>query len=243
MDGRENLHPAYVIHTRAFRDTSLIVEVFTPQYGRLSLLARGAKSGKSKKALILQPFRSLHVSWAGRGDLPILSGVEEAGDFMRLQGVALACGYYINELIYYLVPRHEPATNLFAHYWQALQSIAEESSRDTGLRQFEFLLLQQIGYAPQLTHDSRSGVPIKRGENYRYLIPDGPVAADSAGENGIAVGGDTLLDLSESNFTNPDSSRETRNLMRALMHYHLDGRELISRSLFSSFKNLQAADS
>jgi len=237
MNARENLHLAYVLHTRAFRDTSLIVEVFTPQYGRVSLLARGAKSGKKKQSLMLQPFRSLHVSWAGRGELPVLSGVEEAGGFMRLQGLALACGYYINELIYYLVPKQEPAVSLFAHYWPALQAISDAAHRESGLRQFELLLLEQIGYDPQLTHDSGTGAPIQRGTSYRYLVPDGPVAV--VGENdtgGIVVSGDTLLDLDECVFNNPDSIREARNLMRALIHYHLDGRELVSRSLFSGFK-------
>ncbi len=235
---RVNLQPAYVIHTRAFRDTSLIVEVFTPEFGRMSLLARGAKSGKAKKSLILQPFRMLQVSWTGRGELPLLSAVEEAGSFIRLQGMALACGYYINELIYYLVPRYEPAAHLFARYWPVLEWINTEDQRDIALRLFEFTLLEQIGYAPQLDHDIETGLPIDTDKTYRYRIPEGPVLAELAGKSGVEIGGQTLIDLQAGDYANPATARQVRDLMRSLVHFHLDGRELLSRSLFSSFSKL-----
>ncbi|OED38270.1 DNA repair protein RecO [Chromatiales bacterium (ex Bugula neritina AB1)] len=237
---RVTLQPAYVVHTRAFRDTSLIVEVFTPEYGRMSLLARGAKSGKAKKSLILQPFRALHVSWAGRSELPVLSAVEEAGNSLRLQGEALACGYYVNELIYFLVPRFEPSTNLFAEYWPVIESLTTVERREEALRTFEVTLLEQIGYAPQIAHDIESGLPIEPGKNYRYRIPEGPVQVENTDKSGIAIGGHALLDLQRQAYAHPATSREIRFLMRSLIHYHLDGRELISRTLFSSFRKIDS---
>lgn len=235
---RQDLHPAYVVHTRAYRDTSLIVEFFTPGYGRTTLLVRGAKSGKVKKALVLQPFRSLHVAWTGRGDLPLLTAVEEAGASVRLQGAALACGYYVNELIYYLLPKHEPAAELFVQYWPVVEAIQNEATRDNALRQFEFSLLDQTGYSPLLSHEKGSGAAIDSTLQYRYQIPDGPVPDDIAGVAGIPVSGQTLLELANAEFDKLSHNREARDLARALIHYHLNGRELISRSLFSGFQTL-----
>lgn len=236
---RQELHPAYVIHTRAYRDTSLIIEIFTPTHGRVSLLARGAKSGKVKKALMLQPFRKLHVSWAGRGDLPVLTAVEEVGQSLRLNGQSLACGYYINELVYYLVPKHEPAEELFVQYWPVIEALNETHLRDHALRQFEFSLLDQTGYTPLLSHEKEGNVEINPMMSYRYLIPDGPVREEIAGTSGIAVSGTTLLELAAMNYAALSHVKEARDLARALIHYHLNGRELISRTLFTSFQSVK----
>ena len=239
---RHELHPAYVIHTRAYRDTSLIIEIFTPTHGRVSLLARGAKSGKVKKALVLQPFRKLHVSWAGRGDLPVLTAVEEAGESLRLSGQSLACGYYINELVYYLVPKHEPAEELFVQYWPVVAALNEEHLRDHALRQFEFALLDQTGYTPLLSHEKEGDVEIDALMNYRYVVPDGPVREEDAGVAGVAgvaISGKTLLELASMDYSSLSNIKEARDLARALIHYHLNGRELVSRTLFTSFQSLK----
>ena len=238
---RQDLIPAYVIHSRAYRDTSLIIEVFTPTHGRVSLLVRGAKSGKVQKALILQPFRKLHISWAGRGELPVLAAVEEVGEFIRLQGASLACGYYINELIYYLLPRHEPAPELFVQYWPVVEAISNEITRDSALRQFEFALLDQTGYSPLLSHEKNGSAEVDSAVNYYYQVPDGPVRAENSESKGVPVSGQTLLELSSMNFTSLTNNKEARDLSRALIHYHLNGRELLSRSLFASFNALNPA--
>lgn len=238
---RQELHPAYVIHTRAYRDTSLIIEIFTPTHGRVSLLARGAKSGKVKKALVLQPFRKLHVSWAGRGDLPVLTAVEEVGESLRLSGQSLACGYYVNELVYYLVPKHEPAEELFVQYWPVVEALNEVHLRDHALRQFEFALLDQTGYTPLLSHEKEGDVEIQASLNYRYLIPDGPVRDENIGTTGVAVSGQTLLELASMEYSSLSNIKEARDLARALIHYHLNGRELVSRTLFTSFQSLKPA--
>ncbi len=236
---RQELHPAYVIHTRAYRDTSLIIEVFTPAHGRVSLLARGAKSGKVKKSLILQPFRKLHVSWAGRGELPVLTAVEEEGKSLRLSGQSLACGYYVNELVYYLLPKHESAEQLFVQYWPVVQALTEEHLRDHALRQFEFTLLEQTGYTPLLSHEKHGDTEIQAQLHYRYQIPDGPVLEDIAGNTGIAVSGSTLLELANRDYASLSNIKEARDLARGLIHYHLNGRELVSRTLFTSFQSLK----
>ena len=236
---RFDLHPAYVIHTRSYRDTSLIVEVFTPAQGRMSLLVRGAKTGKSKKSLVLQPFRKLQVSWAGRGELPVLSTVEEVGGSLRLQGEALACGYYVNELVYHLLPRFEPAAELFVLYWPVIEAIMHSETRDAALREFEFSLLEQTGYAPLLSNEWQTGNAIDGAQRYRYIIPEGPEPVGSG--KGLTVSGTTLLELYQQQYDDLSHMKEARDLARALLHYQLNGKELLSRSLFTSLQKLQVS--
>ena len=236
--GRKELEPAYVIHRRAYSDTSMIVELFTPAYGRVSVLARGVKRGKAQKSLLLQPFRSLHVSWTGRGELPVLTAAEEAGNALHLQGEALACGYYINELIYHLVPKFEAAQTLFTHYWPTVCACDELEQRDRNLRYFEVALLEQLGLAPTLGQDILTGESIDVHRRYCYRVPDGPVAYENAEGIGVEISGSTLLDIAAMNFTSAQTQSESKKLTRALLHYHLDGKEILSRALFKSFSQL-----
>ncbi len=238
--GRKPLEPAYVIHRRPYGDTSLIVELLTPAQGRVSVLARGVKRGKSQKALLLQPFKSLHVSWTGRGELPVLTAAEEAGNSLYLQGEALACGYYVNELIYHMVSKHSPAHDLFAHYGPTLQACTEPEERDRGLRYFEITLLEQLGLSPMLDRDTNGGAPIDANGLYYYKIPEGPVHEADAEVSidgtrvGIEISGATLLSIADMDFSAPQTLTESKKLTRALIHYHLDGKQLMSRALFKS---------
>ncbi len=236
--GRKPLEPAYVIHRRAYSDTSLIVELLTPEQGRVSVLAKGVKRGKSQKALLLQPFRSLHVSWIGRGELPVLTVAEEAGRSVHLQGEALACGYYVNELVYHLVPKFEPAPELFTLYWPTIQGCCEPATRQADLRHFEVALLEHLGLAPTLDHDIVTGHATDANSTYYYRVPEGPVPANVANGNGIEISGASLLNIAVMDFSESVTRVEAKRLTRALLHYHLDGKELLSRALFKSFSNL-----
>lgn len=238
--GRKSLEPAYVIHRRAYSDTSLIVELLTPGHGRVSVLARGVKSGKTQKSLLLQPFRSLHVSWTGRGELPVLTAAEEAGNALHLKGESLACGYYVNELVYHLVPKFEPATDLFTHYWPTIQACVDPLQRQEKLRYFEVALLEQLGLAPTLNHDIVTGQATVNEHKYYYRIPEGPVQADdvNGNNNGIEISGATLLSIASMDFSSEQTQTEAKRLTRALLHYHLDGKELLSRALFKSFSSI-----
>lgn len=239
--GRKQLEPAYVIHRRPYSDTSLIVELLTPSNGRVSVLARGVKRGKSQKSLLLQPFKSLHAAWLGRGELPVLTTAEEAGNSLFLQGEALACGYYINELIYHLVPKHEPAADLFSLYGPTLEACTIPDKRATALRYFEIALLEQIGLSPTLDHDIINTEAIDENAMYYYKIPEGPVPSDKASvdengnKNGVPVSGAGLMSIANMDFSEPKTQQEAKRLARALIHYHLDGRELLSRALFKNF--------
>ena len=239
--GRKPLEPAYVIHRRAYSDTSMIVELLTAEQGRVSVLARGVKRGKSQKALLLQPFRSLHVSWTGRGELPVLTAAEEAGKALHLQGEALACGYYVNELVYHLVPKFEPAPELFTHYWPTIQGCCEAATRQADLRYFEVALLEQLGLAPTLDHDIVTGRATDIDSIYYYRVPEGPVPANVANGNGIEISGASLMNIAALDFSETATQTEAKRLTRALLHYHLDGKEVLSRALFKSFSKLRVS--
>jgi DNA repair protein RecO (recombination protein O) len=239
--GRDNLVPAFLLHSRAFRDTSLIIDLLTPQYGRMSVIAKGVRGGKRSRALLLQPFKALHVGWVGRGELPLLTTVEEArNDFQstQLQGQALACGYYLNELAWRLLPVNEPAPELFARYLPSLLALNSDT-RDIALREYEITLLRQIGYAPELQHDIDTGAAIVAGQRYHYRIPDGPVATDDTLVPTLS--GAALQAMVDLDFSDDNCLREVRDLMRRLIHYHLEGRELESRKMFRMFGELGQA--
>ena len=119
------LQPSYVLHRRAFRDSSLLVELFTPKYGRVGLIARAARQSSSRLQGVVQPFRSLLVSWSGNGELPTLSAAEAEGGAWWLTGQALMGGFYVNELLVRLLHRFDPHPNLYAVYHNTVQALAE----------------------------------------------------------------------------------------------------------------------
>ncbi len=122
---RVSLQPAYVLHHRPYRDSSLLLEIFTPDHGRVGLVARGARSPKSRLYGVLQPFQPLLISWVGRGELATLSGAEANGPPQRLQGKSVISGFYINELLLRLLHRHDPHAALFDGYARTLPLLAQ----------------------------------------------------------------------------------------------------------------------
>ena len=112
-------------------------------------------------------------------------------------------------------------------------------TRDAALRKFEFSLLEQTGYAPLLSHEWQTGNAIDAAQRYRYIIPEGPEPV-GAGQ-GLTVSGTTLLELCHQRYNDLSHMKEARDLARALLHYQLNGRELLSRSLFTSLQKLQVS--
>ncbi len=232
--------PAYVLHSYPFRETSLIVEVFSRDFGRMALLARGARRPRSAIRGLLMAFQPIEIGWAGKGEVLTLMKAEWQGGQPLLSGEALFCGYYLNELLMHLLPREDAHEQLFAHYTRMLARLAADPSgkvREADLRSFEKALLQELGYGLTLSHDSAGG-PIHPEAFYTYRIEQGPVRLEHDAGAAQVVIGKTLLDIEAEDFSDPRSRYESKALMRTLMAYYLAGKELETRKIFKELQEL-----
>ncbi|MDE2586311.1 MAG: DNA repair protein RecO [Betaproteobacteria bacterium] len=228
--------PAYVLHAYPFRETSLIVEAFTRDFGRVALLARGARRPRSALRGLLMGFQPLEVGWAGKGEVLTLMKAEWQGGQPLLSGQALFCGYYLNELLIHLLPREDAHEHLYAVYAETLRRFAE-GVREADLRRFEKSLLQELGYGLSLSTDA-DGRAVEEGGFYAYEIERGPVRLARPGSSALAVSGKTLLDLAHEDFADARSQAEAKQLMRALMAHYLGGKGLETRKIFMELQEL-----
>lgn len=186
LSSRKNCQPAYLLHSRPYRNTSLIIEVFSHEYGRLGMVVRGARTARSRWAAVLQPFQRLLLSWQGQGELKTLTAAETEGPSCWLQGNTLISGLYANELLLRLLQREDPHPALLLYYEQLLESFRDNQVQDQGaqaavvlleqnLRRFEKYLLQELGYGLLLEQDARTGEPVQAESRYYYYLDEGPV--------------------------------------------------------------------
>lgn len=235
---RVTLQMAYVLHTRPYRDTSQLIEIFSRDHGRIGLVARGARSGKSRYAGLLQPFAPLLLSWQGRGELPTLSEVEAAGIATPLNYHHLLSGFYLNELLMRLLQRGDPHPNLFDTYASTLTALTN-STQEIALRGFERTLLQEIGYGLILDVDVGSGDVVQDSVTYSYYPDQGPIRAVHGDESGIKVHGRTLRAIATDHYPDETTRREAKQLMRAALSVHLGDRPLKSRELYRQQHSVQ----
>ncbi|MFZ1827723.1 MAG: DNA repair protein RecO [Candidatus Competibacteraceae bacterium] len=225
------LQPAFILHRRPYRNSSLLLEAFSREHGRLGLVARGAAASRSRLKGVLQPFTPLLLSWTGDGDLATLSGGEEAGrPIALLQDRALA-GLYVNELLVRLLPRRDIQSTVFAAYETLLGELATVPNEEPSLRRFEKRLLEELGYGLSLDCDAASGQPIIAEAHYRYVLDQGPLIADQV-QIGIPISGQGLLALREDRLTDPGVLKEVKRLTRAALAVQLQGRVLKTRELY-----------
>jgi DNA repair protein RecO (recombination protein O) len=228
---RIKLDPAYVLHSRSFRETSLIVEALTREHGRVAVVARGARSARSRWRNVLQPFRPLLLSWNQKSDLGTLTAADQVASPPALQGQSLYCGLYLNELLMRLLHRGDPHTEVFERYRFVLSELASEVPPQPVLRVFEKNLLEAIGYAMLLDREYGSDEAIQPQNWYTYRPDRGPVLA--SGPDRHRVSGKALLELHAENLQTA-SLPELRMLMRTVIGYHLGDKPLASLSLFST---------
>jgi DNA repair protein RecO (recombination protein O) len=228
---RIQLEPAYILHSRSFQETSLIVEAFTREHGRVAVVARGAKSARSRWRNVLQPFRPLLLSWNQKSDLGTLTAVDQVASPPALQGQALYCGLYLNELLMRLLHRGDPHAEVFERYRHVLSELASEAAPQPLLRVFEKHLLEAIGYAMLLDREYDSGEEILPQRWYDYSPQRGPIAGPGPGKG--RVSGTALLALHTEDL-HAENLLELRMLMRNVIGYHLGDKPLASLSLFSA---------
>ena len=176
MSKRRADHQAgYVLHTYPYKETSLIVEAFTRNFGRVALLARGARRPRSAMRGVLLSFHPLRLGWSASAELGNLISAEWSGALQPLSGRGLMCGFYLNELLLRLLPRDDPHEALFDAYAGSLKALSEGVPQPSVLRSFEKRLLAELGYAPLLERDAASGAPIEPGRRYVYEPDRGPM--------------------------------------------------------------------
>ena len=184
--------PAFILHSHPFRETSLLLEVFSRNHGRLAMVARGARRPRSVLRGVLMNFQPLRLSWFGKGEVRTLHAAEWQGGQPQLQGTALLCGFYLNELLLNLTARDDPHESLFDYYQYTLQRLAHESDHAGTLRNFEKHLLQELGYALLLDQEAGGGRPVEPDGRYRYVIERGVLRDGPDAPEGVALAGKTL---------------------------------------------------
>jgi DNA repair protein RecO (recombination protein O) len=235
---RQDNQQGYVLHTYAFRETSLVVETFTRAHGRVAMVARGAKRPRSAMRGSLMAFQPLGLSWSGRGELRLLLRAEWQGGQQRLQGEALLCGFYLNELLMKLLPREDAHEQLFLDYQTALARLAQEVEPGAVLRRFEMALLRELGYALALDRDSASGAEIDPYRSYAYELERGPVPVNGAAYTGLVLSGQTLLDIVRDDYSDPQTLQQAKALMRLLISHRLEQKPLNSRRIYEELQQL-----
>ncbi|HET7598634.1 MAG TPA: DNA repair protein RecO [Burkholderiales bacterium] len=236
---RHDGQPAFVLHSYPFRETSLIIEAFACESGRVALVARGARRPRSALRGVLRAFQPLLLTWSGRGELRTLHKAEWHGAYMALSGLPLICGFYLNELLLKFLARDDPHERLFAVYQETLDALAGGGESAGILRRFEKHLLRELGYGLILDRDADSGAPIAAEARYTYVVDRGPIVqpGDAAGL-GVELTGQTLIDMQSDNYATVETLQQSKALMRALINHYLGDRTLHTRQLLRDLRAL-----
>ena len=239
--GIVNTQVAYILHKRSYRETSSIVDVLTKDFGRLSLMARSSRGPRSKTAGNLLQFTPLVVSWQGKGEMPNLKTAERADiKAPDLKKRSLLVAMYINELLTYMLHKHDVHEDVFEHYHHTLYELQDDGGLEIALRKFEIKLLELLGFGLNIEREADSGESIKPGRFYEYHLEYGPVScSDSPTDNDSRiprVSGHCLLALSANRYDMISGDAgylaELKQLMRFVIAHHLGNKKLKSRELF-----------
>jgi DNA repair protein RecO (recombination protein O) len=230
---------AYVLHTYAYKETSLIVETLTEHHGRVALVAKGAKRPNSALRGLLQPFLPLQLTYVGKGEVKTLTQAEWRPGLELVPARALMSGYYVNELVLKLVPRDDPNVELFEPYALAIHTLAQTEHAASALRRFELALLAGLGYGVNLERCADSGQPISQDRRYRWMPERGVV--EHAPTDAFEIAGDVLRALAENQPLAGARAGEAKRFMRTVLAVHLEKRALASRALAHEMQLLMEA--
>lgn len=230
---RIDSQPVYVLHTYPFKETSLVVELFSKDFGRVAAVAKGARRPRSAMRGMLQSFQTLSGAWSGKNELRNLHSLDWSAGLLLLRGEALMCGFYLNELLLRLLPREDAHEALFDYYTQTLQTLMTAKDLANTLRKFELTMLQEMGYAVPLTHDENE-VAIDPARTYRYEADYGANLSKTTlnnTPNGVSLLGKTLLDMAQGDYSHAQTKLQSKQLMRYLLAHYLGDKPLHTRQL------------
>lgn len=230
----EGWQRAFVLHSRPYSETSLLLDLFSESHGRLRVLAKGARARRSQLKGTLQPFTPLLVRWTGRGEVKTLTKAEAVSLALPLSGMTLYCGLYVNELLSRVLQQESPFSELFFDYLHCLQMLAESSSSpEPALRRFELALLGHLGYGVDFLHCAGSGEEIADTMNYSYREEKGFIASLVVSQRSFS--GRQLRALWARDFPDVDTLRAAKRFTRIALKPYLGGKPLKSTELFRQF--------
>jgi len=234
------LQPAYLLHSRPFRDTSLILDFLTPDYGRISAISRGARSARSKSKSLLQPFTPVLISLSGKSELKTLRNIELRRPLHSLKGERLFSAMYMNEIIARLFQAHEADPAFFLEYEAALDALTGAAYPEPVLRHFELTLLEALGYGVDFSTEAHTHEPLQADRWYYFQEESGFIRVQDEGARGDAgvsshqlYAGQDLLCIQDRDFSAPSTRRTAKLVIRGILGNHLGPTPLRSRSLFS----------
>ncbi len=240
--------PAYVLHRYDWSESSLILEVFTRHYGRIALVAKGAKRPSSNFRPVLLPLQPLQVAFGGDAEIRTLKSAEWAGGNVMPTGDALLSGYYLNELLLRLMARDDPHENLFDAYARVVQLLGSGhgDALQASLRAFELLLLREIGLLPAL--DAQTLTLARLAPDLRYsLVPEGGLREAGEGDRAALNGSQWLALQRALDDSAPfaatlmacvDMQQELKYQLRALLNYHCGVSTLRTRQMMRELQTL-----
>lgn len=229
---RVDLTPVYVLHTRPFRNTSLIVDLFSQTHGRVTAVARNARGPKSRYQGQLQLFTPMLASWVGNHELKTLGAVELNGMSVQLNQNPLFCGFYCNELLVKLLHKEDPHSALFDCYELSLRRLEKNDSIPAVLRYFEKKLLEDLGYALPLSYEARSHEVIRSDAYYQFVPNQGFFRSDAVDDVQYSFSGRVLLGIAAEQFDDDAVLLAAKRLMRMALSVVLGNQPLNSRDLF-----------
>lgn len=236
---RQDQQPVFVLHTYPFKETSLVVELFSRNFGRIAAVAKGARRPRSSMRGMLQAFQPLLATWSGKNELRTLHALEWGEGLLLLPGQALMCGFYLNELLLRLLAREDEHGALFDYYAQTLRLLAASRENAVILRRFELKLLQAMGYAVPLTHDER-GQALQPEQLYCYVPERGacPLADREAARSGVQLTGRALLAMASDDYSAAQTQQQSKQLMRLLLGHYLGEKPLHTRQFLMDLQQL-----
>lgn len=229
--------PGFVLHRYMYKESSLIVDVFSRDHGRVALVAKGAKRPQSRLRGVLQTFQPLSLNWSGRSELRNLISAEWVGGMAPLESSALLYGFYLNELLLKLTAREDPHPGLFDHYVTTLTRLANTESAQIVLRQFELAILKETGVAADLSVSVHNGQTVEPEEIY-VVDPEGGPRPARMSDTAPRVSGKTLLDMTNEDYSDPMTQTQSKLLMRALLAHHLNGAQIQTRQILIDLMQL-----
>lgn len=236
-ENRVAQQPGFVLHGYPYKETSLVVDVFARDYGRIALIAKGAKRPHSKLRGVLQTFQPLSIGWSGKAEVRTLTSAEWIGGLLPLEKSALLCGFYLNELLVKLLARDDPHPALFDHYVATLNQLAHDEPAPIVLRKFERALLKETGVAGDFTVCTTTGTIVEPDRLYVVDPEHGPRPARPS-DISPKVTGKTLLDMEREDYMDSVTQTQSKFLMRYLLAHHLGGAALNTRQILIDLMQL-----